>query len=117
MKKSNKYVVICLIIISIIQVVIFIRHNINNTVMVDTINGYNKETLTFKNIKEELLDIKQLKVLEIENNDETWNARIVITGDKNSIKKGLSLLKNYKIISYNIDGSNDKLKVTVDIVR
>lgn len=117
MKRGNNYFTICLVIVSVIQAVIFIKNSINKEVLENSINDYTKEIKTFKNIKDELFEVEELEILEIENRDETWNAKVMITGDDISIKESLGFLNKYKIISYSIDGKNNKFNVTMDIIR
>lgn len=118
MKKSNNnYINIFLIIISIIQILIFIKFSISNNDKIVTKNQYNKDIMTFKDFNDNLLGVNQLKILEIENKDKSWSAKVMLTGDESSIKENLDLLKNYKIIEYTIDGSNGDFSVILDIIR
>lgn len=117
MMKNNKYISITLIIISIIQVAIFIKFNINIEDKVNTNSEYSDEMLSFKNVNDDLLSINQLKILEIENKDKSWNAKVMLTGDKDSIKENLKLLKDYSIITYAIDSKNGDFNITLDIIR
>jgi hypothetical protein len=87
----------------------------NDTLYVE--NKYNENIITFKDVNDHLLSINQLKILEIENKDDGWNAKVLLTGTENSIKENLNLFKNYKIIAYTIDGSNGDFNVTLDIIR
>lgn len=118
MKKSNSnYINILLIIVSIIQISIFIKFSMKENNKISVENQLNKEFITFKDVNDHLLGINQLKILEMENKDDGWNAKVMLTGNENSIKENLNLFKKYKIIAYTIDGSNGDFNVTLDIIR
>lgn len=117
MKKRNNYINILLVLITVIQVLIFIKFNLKKDNEIITDYEYSKEILTFKNVNDHLLSINGLKVLEIEYKGESWNAKVRLTGNEENIKENLNLLKKYRIIAYNIDGSNGDFNVTLDMIR
>jgi hypothetical protein len=106
-----------LIIISIVQVLVFIKSNDKPNDKIDETVEINKEILTFKNVRDDLININGLKILEIENKNEVWNAKVLLQGGENKINENLKALKKFKIITYNIDGSNGEFNVTLDIIR
>lgn len=73
--------------------------------------------MSFNELSNSLNNIENLKILEIEDLDNEWYTKILITGEKDKIIKAISELEDFKIYNYDITGNKGILSVIMELYK
>lgn len=107
-----------IILLTVIQLITYTTVNLKNTKdeeVIEVVSNYKIES--FSEINNSLKDIKDVKVLNIENEHDKWNIKISLEGTKDDVIKRINKLGEFNIYNYNIVGNQEKLVLTLDLYR
>ena len=115
MIKKKDIIYLILAMITIIQIYIYMKED---RVSKETISNKQVEIKkSFRDIDRELNNIENLELLELKDEGESWNGKVLLSGDRKTIVNSIELLKDYNISNYKIDGNANNFQVLLDICR
>lgn len=117
--RLGEYKQAILIIITLIQISImfyYVRIE-NNFKEIDEINYTMPSKLTFKEISDDLNIDKNIEILEVEDLEEKWYVKIMITGNNKKIEEIINKLELFEIYDYDISGKGNILTVILELYR
>ncbi len=117
--RLGEYKQAILIIITLIQISImfyYVRIE-NNFQEIDEINYTMPSKLTFKEISDDLNIDKNIEILEVEDLEEKWYVKIMITGNNKKIEEIINKLELFEIYDYDISGKGNILTVILELYR
>ena len=89
----------------------------NNFKEIDEINYTMPSKLTFKEISDDLNIDKNIEILEVEDLEEKWYVKIMITGNNKKIEEIINKLELFEIYDYDISGKGNILTVILELYR
>lgn len=115
----NDYKEGIIVFLTIFQLLIMLYYiNVKkDTNIKEEINYITPTKVTFNEVFNSLNNIENLKVLEIEDLDNEWYTKVLITGEKEKIVEVTNKLENFEMYSYDISGREGVLSVILEFYR
>lgn len=126
MKKQFKQsiLIVAIVIVSIIQLMFFVYNtfitNKSEGVEVATTSKIQDQKVKFSTINNELKSLDNSFVSDLDNENDRWEIKIILSGNKEQILNSLNKLNDmekYTINKYNIDGNKGCFTVKLDLNR
>lgn len=115
----NHYKEVIIILLTVFQLGIMFYYfnfrNDNNTM--EEVEYVVATKVTFNEVFNSLNNIANLEILEIEDLDNEWYAKVSITGEEEKIIKAVNELEKFKMYNYDIVGKKGILSVIIELYR
>lgn len=114
MKINKQILYIIVLMVTFLQVYVFLRENKKS---VEVSNKIINSEKSFKQVDSELNKIEHLKVLKLKKNDGRWESEICLNGNSKEINEALENLNGYTINNYSINGNGENFEVFLQVYR